>query len=155
MRPAQPDDAEAVARMACASSVADGGRPSCLTAARFRRDGFGERPAFAAMVAEIDDRVVGYAVYYPGYDTDSATRGAYLADLYVAEDRRRLGAGRALVAAIARRCRTQGGRWLFWSVLKRNRGARRFYRKIAPELRGAILCAAFGETFDRIADMAD
>ncbi len=41
---------------------------------------------------------------------------------------------------------------MFWSVLKRNRGARRFYKKIAPELKDVIVCAAFGRRFESLAD---
>lgn len=153
VRPAIADDAEAVAAMAHALSEADGGRPSRFSAEAFRRDGFGDRPAFHAVIAEIDGTPAGYAVYYWGYDTDSATRGVYLADLYVDAEMRRRGAGRALVIGVARAARDGGARWIFWSVLKRNRGARRFYKRIAPELRDVIICAAFGTTFDRIANM--
>ena len=39
-----------------------------------QRDGFGKNPAFETKVAIINDVVTGYAVYYWGYDTDSATR---------------------------------------------------------------------------------
>lgn len=151
VRPATSADAEAVAAMARALSLSDGGRPSRFSAEAFRRDGFGAAPAFEAMLATADGTPAGYAVYYWGYDTDSATRGVYLADLFVVDEFRRLGAGRALVAAVAKRARDEGGRWIFWSVLKRNKGARRFYRHIAPELRDVIVCAAFGASFDRIA----
>ena len=154
VRPARPEDAEDIARMARGLSLSDGGRPSKFTADNVLRDGFGDKPAFAAMIAEFDGEVAGYAVYYPGYDTDSATAGVYLADLYVREDRRRLGIGRALIGTVAADCRATGARWMFWSVLKRNRGGRRFYRKIAPELKDVVVCAAFGSAFDRLVDLA-
>jgi len=151
VRPAAAGDADAIAAMARALSESDGGRPSRLSAEAFRRDGFGESPAFHALLAEVDGIAAGYAVYYWGYDTDSATRGIYLADLYVDAGRRRSGVGRALVTGVARAARAEGARWIFWSVLRRNRRARRFYRRLAPELRDVIVCAAFGEGFDRIA----
>ena len=154
VRPAMPDDADLIARMARALSIADGGRPSRFTAESFLRDGFGELAAFSTMVVELDGETVGYAVYYPGYDTDSATRGIYLADLYVDEARRRQGLGRALLSGLAAEARNDGARWMFWSVLKRNRGARRFYKKVAPELKDVIVCAAFGQRFDALADQA-
>jgi hypothetical protein len=148
VRAARRDDAEAVARLARLLSLSDGARPSRFTAEAFLRDGFGDSPAFRALVAEIPGafgpEVVGYALYYPGYDTDRATRGVYLADLYVLETRRRGGVGAALVRGVARTCRDGGGSWMFWSVLKRNRVARRFYRSLAPELRDIVVCAAFG-----------
>ncbi len=154
VRPARADDADRIAHMARALSIADGGRPSRFTAETFHRDGFGEHAAFSTIVAELDGEAVGYAIYYPGYDTDSATRGIYLADLFVVETRRRQGVGRALLAELAAKARGDGARWMFWSVLKRNRGARRFYRKIAPELKDVIVCAAFGRHFDALADRA-
>ncbi len=154
VRRARPDDAELIARMARALSIADGGRPSRFTAESFRNDGFGEHTAFSTMVVELDGEAVGYAIYYPGYDTDSATRGIYLADLYVDETCRRQGLGRALLAGLAAEARSNGARWMFWSVLKRNRGARRFYKKIAPELKDVIVCAAFGRRFETLADQA-
>ena len=154
VRPARPDDAELIAQMARALSVADGGRSSRFTAESVRRDGFGEHAAFSTMVVEFDGEVVGYAVYYAGYDTDSATRGIYLADLYVDENRRRRGLGRALLSGLAAEARSEGAHWMFWSVLKRNRAARRFYKKVAPELKDVIVCAAFGRRFNLLADQA-
>ena len=154
VRPARPEDAKRIAGMARALSLADGGRPSRFSADTFVRDGFGANSAFAAVVAEIEGEIAGYAIYYPGYDTDSATRGIYLADLFVEEARRRQGIGGKLLAGLAAQARREGARWMFWSVLKRNRGARRFYKKIAPELKDVIVCAAFGRRFESLADQA-
>jgi len=154
VRPARRDDAEAIARMARALSVSDGGRASRFSAEAFLRDGFGDPPAFHTLVAEYGGTPAGYAVYYWGYDTDSATRGVYLADLYVDETSRRSGVGTALMTGISSHTRDQGGRWIFWSVLKRNKAARKFYRHLAPELKDVAICAAFGTSFDRIADLA-
>ena len=150
VRPATEDDSLAVVRLARGLSLTDGGRASRLTEDAFKRDGFGAEPAFRVLIAEIDGMVAGYALYFPGYDTDRAKRGVYLADLYVDADYRRHGIGRALMKAVARACRDQGGEWMFWSVLKRNRGARKFYRTLAPELKDVVLCAALGDSFERL-----
>lgn len=151
VRPAAPDDAEAVAAMARASAPFRGGTPR-LSAEAFRRDGFGRSAAFRALVADSGDGACGYAIFYWGYDTASASRGVCLADLFVEEARRRRGVGGALVRGVARLARSEGARWMFWPVLKRNRGARRFYRALAPELKSVVLCGAFGPGFERIAD---
>jgi GNAT superfamily N-acetyltransferase len=151
IRPATADDAAAVVRLARGLSLTDGGRPSRLTEDAYRRDGFGDTPAFHVLVAERDGAIAGYALYFPGYDTDRATRGVYLADLYVDERHRRSGVGRSLMKAVARACRDRGGEWMFWSVLKRNRTARRFYKTLAPELNDVVLCAALGTSFERLA----
>lgn len=152
VRPAVREDAAAIAAMV--KSLKTGTDPSRFTAQSCLEDGFGENPAFRALIAEFEGAPRGYAIYYWGYDTDSATRGVYLADLFVDGNYRRRGGGRALVSGLARKTRAEGARWMFWSVVKRNRAARRFYRKLVPELRNVIVCAAFGPEFDRIADLA-
>ena len=152
IRPARRADAVDIAAMAQTLSASDGGRASRFSAEAFLRDGFGGDAAFKTLVAIAGGVPAGYAVYYWGYDTDSATRGVYLADLYVAECQRRSGVGTALVTGVARRSRDDGARWIFWSVLRGNRSARRFYRHIAPELKDVRVCAAFGASFDRIAN---
>ena len=152
VRPARPGDGEAVAAMAQALGRSDTGRASAFTAERFRADGFGEDRGFETLVAESGDGLLGYAIFYPGYDSDSASRGLYLADLYVRDSFRRRGVGRALVEGLAAHGQSRGARWMFWSVRRRNRRARRFYRGLAPELPGVLLCAAFGARFRRLAE---
>lgn len=152
VRPARPEDGDAVSAMARALGRSDSGRASGFTAERFRTDGFGEARAFETLVAAAPDGLVGYAIFYPGYDTDSASRGIYLADLYVREGFRDRGVGRALVQGLAAHGQTRGARWMFWSVRKGNRRARRFYRALAPELPGVLHCAAFGRRFQRLAE---
>ena len=150
VRRAGRGDAEAVAGLARALSLADGGRPSRFTAQAYLRDGFGDDPAFTVLVAECDGQVAGYALYYPGYDTDRATRGVYLADLFVREGFRRRGVARALMRGVAQAARAGGGSWMFWSVIRRNKGARKFYRTLATELSDVIVCAAFGHGFEAL-----
>ena len=150
VRPATEEDAAIVVRLAHGLSLTDGGRASRLTEEAYRRDGFGTDPVFRALLAEIDGSTAGYALYFTGYDTDRASRGVYLADLFVEADYRRYGVGRALMKAVARACKDMGGEWMFWSVLKRNRVARRFYKNLAPELKDVVLCAALGDSFDRL-----
>ena len=151
VRPALEEDAATIVRLAHGLSQTDGGRVSRLTEESYRRDGFGAQPAFHVLIAEINGLAAGYALYFSGYDTDRAARGVYLADLFVEASFRRYGVGRALMKAVARACRDLGGEWMFWSVLKRNRVARKFYRTLAPELRDVVLCAALGDSFERLA----
>jgi GNAT superfamily N-acetyltransferase len=152
VRPAVAEDAAEIVRLARGLSLTDGGRPSLLDEAAFRRDGFGEHPAFHSLIAVADGRAIGYALYFHGYDSDRATRGIYLSDLYVEPAFQRHGVGRALMKTTAQACNAAGGKWMFWSVLKRNHGARRFYRTMAPELSDVVLCAALGENFRKLVD---
>ena len=62
--------------------------------------------------------LLGYALFYPSYDTDHGAKGAYLQDLYVLPEARGRGIGRALMAAVARACQADGGCYLFWNALR-------------------------------------
>jgi GNAT superfamily N-acetyltransferase len=130
-RPARPDDAVAIARMAAALSTHEGRPPPRLDAEAVRRDAFGPDAAVTAIVAEREGKVVGYAAFHPAYSTETAERGVWLADLFVDEDVRGHGIGRALLGAVATAARRGGRAWVAWRVDPENRSAQRFYRAIA------------------------
>jgi len=101
-----------------------------LTTEAILRDGFGQNPAFAGLVAEQDGTVVGYLLYHFGYLAEKASRMVHVVDLYVADTARRKGVGRALMAAVAKICRDAGGTELFWSTYIPNKLAASFYEGI-------------------------
>ena len=74
--------------------------------------------------------LLGYLLYHGGYELDDAARTLYLIDLYVREDARRLGVGRALIREAANVCRALGGTQLYWSVYKVNPAAFEFYETL-------------------------
>ena len=150
IRPATSDDVAGLLKLAQSLSIEDGQRPSRLTKNVLLRDGFGENPAFSALVAEVNQQVAGYTLYFEGYDTARASRGVYISDLYVDKAWRRQGIGRALMQATAIACNEMGGDWMFWSVLKSNKNARNFYRKIGSELTDIIVCAIIGSNFQKL-----
>ncbi len=99
----------------------------------YRRDGFGDDPAFAGIGAELDGRLVGYLLYTFAYDTDRAMRYLFVLDLLVDQNLRLQGIGRALMAEAASLCRSAGGSELFWTVYAKNEPAARFYRRLGGE----------------------
>jgi GNAT superfamily N-acetyltransferase len=55
----------------------------------------------------------------------------YLQDLFVAEDARNLGLGRALIEAVEERARAAGASRVYWLTHETNAGARALYDKLA------------------------
>ncbi|NYZ15730.1 GNAT family N-acetyltransferase [Azospirillum sp. RWY-5-1] len=96
------------------------------TEADLRRDGWGERPVFEAMIAELDGAPVGFALTFRNYSTWEGRHGIFVEDLYVRPEARRHGVGRRLLAAVARRAVEQGCRRMDLNVLDWN-PARGFY----------------------------
>jgi ribosomal protein S18 acetylase RimI-like enzyme len=130
VREALPADAKTIAAFAHALTLEEGYPAPVLHADHVRAEGFGARPPFGALIAEQEGQPIGYALFYPAYDTDHAARGFYLQDLYVVPEARRQGAGRALMAAVARACEADGGCYVFWNALPENRAGLAFYRAI-------------------------
>ena len=91
---------------------------------------FGEHPAAEAVIAEDADTAVGFALFFHNFSTWTGRRGLYLEDLYVTPDARGQGAGRALLAHLARLALDRGCGRFEWLVLDWNTPAVEFYRKI-------------------------
>ena len=94
---------------------------------------------------------VGYALFWPLYDTESGGPVMYLSDLFVAEAWRGSGLALDLMAAVARRAVTAGHKGMAWEVLRGNSRARAFYRHLARESDEAITVNCAGDDFRRLA----
>ncbi len=93
------------------------------------RDGWGERPHFTCLVAEVAGQVGGFALYHPIYSTWQG-RSMYLEDLYVQPEHRGQGLGTALLARVAAEAVKGDCARLDWSVLTWNEPAIRVYERI-------------------------
>ncbi len=105
------------------------------TAAGVRRHGFGRRPYFETLIARRGGRPVGFALYFFTFSTFLAKPTLYLEDLFVLPEERGQGAGRALLAALARIAVRRGCGRLEWAVLDWNRPAIGFYKRLGARFR--------------------
>lgn len=97
--------------------------------ATLRSEGFGERPAFEAIIAFVGDRPAGFSLFFHNFSTWVGRRGLYVEDLFVEEWARKRGLGLRLLTELARIATARGCRRLDLSVLKWN-PARAFYERI-------------------------
>ncbi|HXJ59229.1 MAG TPA: GNAT family N-acetyltransferase [Verrucomicrobiae bacterium] len=104
-----------------------------LSAESYLRDGFGPKPAFAGLVAEVDDNVIGYLLYHFGYDSDRAARNLNIVDLYVDVESRKRGVGLALMTEAARIAHEAGAQELVWAVYHANALATAFYKGLGAQ----------------------
>jgi hypothetical protein len=94
---------------------------------------FGGRDGLRCLVAESAGRLIGYALFHPIYSSFRTSRALWLEDLFVDPARRGTGAGRALLAAVAREAVGLGCRGVSWFVLDWNEPAIGFYRRHGAE----------------------
>lgn len=90
------------------------------------RDGFGENPLFHVFVAEVEEEIVGIALYYYRYSTWKG-KTIHLEDLIVKDKMRGTGLGSALYAEIMKQGKKDNVRRVEWNVLAWNMPAVKFY----------------------------
>lgn len=99
-----------------------------LSQADIERYGFGVQPLFHCLVAEVENQVVGMALYYERFSTWKGPT-LHLEDLIVTENSKNQGIGTQLYAAFIRQAYDQGVARIEWNVLDWNRPAVNFYEK--------------------------
>jgi GNAT superfamily N-acetyltransferase len=104
-----------------------------LTVADLERDGFGDNPLFYTFVAEIDNQIVGIALYYYRYSTWKG-KTIHLEDLIVKENQRGSGVGFALYSKIIEQGKMDNVRRIEWAVLDWNIPAIEFYKKSGAKI---------------------
>jgi GNAT superfamily N-acetyltransferase len=92
------------------------------------RDGFGENPLFQVFVAEVDNDIVGIALFYYRYSTWKG-KTIHLEDLVVRDSMRGTGLGYALYSEIIKQAKKDKVRRIDWNVLDWNTAAIEFYKK--------------------------
>ncbi len=99
------------------------------------RDGFSENPLFQCFVAEVENEIIGMALYYYRYSTWKG-KTIHLEDLIVKESKRGTGAGFALYKEIIKQGKAKNVRRIEWNVLDWNTPAINFYEKSGAKVLG-------------------
>ncbi len=144
VRPASPGDVPALYRMKLELTRSEGSDAVLVASERdWLRDGFGPDARFRGLLAEQAGIAVGMATYSEVYLTALGGVVFAIQDLYVDPARRKLGAGRALVAAIAAAALERGVPLIQLNVLDSN-PARKFYRRLGFQHLRECLTYAIG-----------
>ena len=153
IRAAHPDDAEAIFHLILALAEYEKlSHQVTGSVAELRSHLFGERPYAQAIVAEVDQQVVGFALFFYNYSTFLTKPGIYLEDLFVLPDYRRLGIGTTLLTHLAQRAVAEGCGRLEWSVLDWNVSAIAFYERMGADvLPDWRICRVVGDALTSLA----
>src|SRR5437762_10903824 len=102
IRPARPEDAATVIALANELNCYEGKPLMSLSPEAFCEDVFGTMPWFQCLIAEREDRIIGYAAFSRSFELEIGSRALHLIDLFVVPEARRQGVARALMAKLAR-----------------------------------------------------
>jgi len=113
---------------------------------------FGNRPAAEVVIAEVDGRPVGFALFFQNFSTFLGRPGLFLEDLYVQPEARGHGIGKALLVHLAKIAVARGAGRFDWNVLDWNEPAIGFYTRLGAEvLPDWRTCRLSGESLARLA----
>src|SRR3954447_5337263 len=130
IRQASPEDMAAVAGLSrvLAAHVNDPDPGSDVSL--LLDGGFGPDRWFECLVAEDGNRIVGFALFCRRFEAHTREKRVWLGDLCVAEDRRRDGIGRALVAAVQAHAAKSSCTAVDFELARGNDLARSFYKSL-------------------------
>jgi len=104
-----------------------------VTEDQLKRDGFSEHPRFHLKVAQVNEGVVGMALYYFAYSTWKGSY-LYLEDFYVDPAYRGKGIGKALFESVIDVAKASKVKRMGWQVLDWNETAIAFYKRYDADL---------------------
>jgi GNAT superfamily N-acetyltransferase len=134
IRKGNPEDMEAVLGLIKELAVFEKEPDAVLiTVEDLIRDGFGLVPLFQVLVAEIENEIVGIALYYYRYSTWKG-KTIHLEDLVVKEKMRGAGVGFALYSEIIKQGKKDKVRRIEWNVLDWNTPAIHFYKNSGAKI---------------------
>lgn len=91
---------------------------------------FGENRFVNCLVAESENKLVSYAIFFPVFKSFRGERSMFLEDLYVSPKMRGQGLGLQMMREVARTAKEQNCVRMDWQTLKWNSDAIEFYRKL-------------------------
>jgi GNAT superfamily N-acetyltransferase len=116
---------------------------------------FGPDPAADAVIAELDGAPAAWAIFYRTFSTFETRPGLWLEDLFVRDEYRGRGVGRALLEHLAALTVDRGYTRLEWVALNWNAPALGFYEVLgAHRLDEWQLLRLDGEQLERVAAAA-
>jgi len=115
-----------------------------VTLAEFIDAGFGVKPVWKAFVAEENEMIVGFALFYTRYSTWKGCR-LYLEDFLVTENYRGKGIGKLLFEKVIHEAKENNYNGMTWQVLDWNEPAINFYNKYQAYIEYGWLNASFSK----------
>ena len=101
---------------------------------------FGKRKYAEVIIAELNEKPAGQALFFHNFSTFKGKPGIYLEDLFVKPEYRSKGVGKALLNKLIETAKERKCSRIEWVVLDWNKSAIDFYKKMgAEEMNGWLI----------------
>ena len=154
IREACLDDAQTIMQFVIDLAVYEKARDEVVASVdHIKNTLFCENPQAHALIAELNGKPVGFAVYFFSYSTWLGKHGIYLEDLYVDPDARGHGAGKRLLQELAHIAVSNDCGRFEWSVLDWNEPSIKFYEAMGARPKpGWTVYRLEGEPLNQLAE---
>lgn len=133
LRPAIEQDAHTVYQLVREIREFHERDPNTVSEEKIRKYGFSAKPLFKVELAEVDQKIVGMAIYYIGWAGFEGYPEIVLEDIYVKPEYRGHGIGTAFFRKIAQYGVENGCERIVFEVSNWNEKAFAFYEKIGAK----------------------
>jgi GNAT superfamily N-acetyltransferase len=116
---------------------------------------FGSPRRAEALLGFLSGKPVAFAVYYHSFSTYLGSHCLHLEDLFVREESRGAGWGRAMLAEVSRVARERGCAALEWSSLAWNEQAKGFYLRLGATAQDRVMYRLTGVSLASLAAERD
>jgi len=96
---------------------------------RLKEHGLSKKPKYEAYVGKIDDKYVGYVIFFMTYSSILGKPTLYLEDIFVLKEYRKKGIGQKLFNFIVSKAKERNCGRVEWQVLEWNQVGIKFYEK--------------------------
>ena len=90
------------------------------------------------LVAELDGRLLAFAILVPYFPGPNLSHGLFLKELYVAAHARSEGVGERLIDAVREEANQRGCTRVIWTTGEHNKGSQRFYDRLGIRREGKV-----------------
>lgn len=134
IRPAHNDDIpvllQLIRQLADSEHFPD---PVTVNAERLQQHLFGNKAVAEALLIEMHERVIGYAIFYMTFASSTGTPGLHLDDLFVLPAAQGQGIGKRIMQHITQLARERGCTRVEWWTLRHNIQAQEFYQQMGAD----------------------
>ena len=133
IRKATPEDAQTIYDLIYKLAVYEKLENEVVTTPDELREQIFEKKYAEVIIAEEDEKPVGFALYFHNFSTFVGKPGIYLEDLFVEPEMRGKGYGKALLIELAKIAKERNCGRFEWSVLDWNTPSIEFYKSLGAK----------------------
>jgi GNAT superfamily N-acetyltransferase len=130
IRKANPEDTSTILHLITQLAIYEKLEHEVITTVEELRENIFEKKYAEVLIAEENEKPVGFALFFHNFSTFVGKPGLYLEDLFVEPDCRGKGYGKALLVELAKIAKERNCGRMEWSVLDWNTPSIEFYKSL-------------------------